>query len=982
MKTNCYRGVKCRKRTALALAVLLWMADRGIAGASTLCIDADYPDTYYWTPGESLPVDADISNSGKTLSIVGGSWAGWYIEGGSTFLEGISVDGYCLSLRRAEGIRYAYGGFPVGYRDTTRNTVDMSEHSSAEVVCGGYVRCGNAIENTVNIRDSSAGNVYGGYSERGNATGNTVNIRDSSVRNVYGGRTDSGKEEKDNRVILDHAVIRNQLCGAYGNSTDRSGNVLVLSGTGNSAGEVQRFETIQLSESLSWKRDATVLKAGRFSDWNKEFDISEADFSAVTVPGKMILLSSDTEDDFAELSLKDKNGTTLLNSANPVRKFATGETQTNTKNGVTLTYALTHMVSLDASNHYKNVLYRIASGVDKVSFGEIKWSGGGTARTVDSGYDFTDVTIDASNLKFANPEAVAKGKSMTFLAGAADLPSGLGETGISSAYTYEPISGVAIRGHVTGDIASERGKIVYTATANQAERITFGSIPWLDKEALLVRPDNISFAGADVDTSSIHFNNVDSLRANQSMTLVQDFGNSVGTVEGTTYTVGTTLTGKGRASLSGNHLIYTVETGTGPEEDPETRKKPSDPGRPDERSSENETKDTEITKELNPSSGTTVSESNHKTEGVTLGETAADAGTGNPKTDSSTQESNPKNEDGKSDGTAADAGTDNPAASFSGNDATTERTPIVTAQEQTHNTVMGMEANMAALAVGNEFIGKAVEGLADSGNRGADGISVFAAMGGGTSRRETGSYIKMNTWSAIAAVGTKRELPNGALEWGGFVEHGVGKFSLYGNTSDGSGSSVYTGGGLLVKWMNAHDLYWEGSFRMGRMHSNASDVLHDAFGNSYGYDVHVNYCGGHVGLGKIYRFHGGGSLDVYGKFFMTRQRGVSFDAGGYYDLDGVSSKILQFGVRYTGTGPKWNWYGGLAYEHEFDGEASGTADGARIRSASIKGGSLMAEVGLRMVPGETSPWKMDIGLTGYAGRHRGVSGSAAIEYMF
>ncbi|MBQ1914710.1 MAG: hypothetical protein II178_05760, partial [Selenomonadaceae bacterium] len=788
MKRNYYRGLKWKGKTVLVLAVLLWTADSVCEGGATFCIDVSHPNTYLSNSYNGLPENTNFSISGKTLSIVGGSWDGWYLEGGSAFKEGIDVDGYVLFLRDVKGVGHAYGGYPMGYKDATRNTVDMSEHSSANLVCGGYTHAGNAMGNIVNLKDSSAGNVYGGYTGGEKATGNVVNIKDSSAKNVYGGRADSGKVETGNRITLDNAVIDGQLCGAYTNSSDWNGNVLVLSGTGNSAGEVQRFKTIRLSDSLSWEKDAIVLKAGRFANWDKELDISGVNFSAVTVPGKMILLSSDTEDDFDELHLKDKSGTTLLNIEHPVWKFATAETQTSTKNGVTLTYGLTHMVSLDEGSHYKNVLYRIAGGVDTVSFGEMVWSGGGTARTVDSGYDFTDASIDTSNLKFANPEAVAKGRFMTFLAGAANLPSGLGETGISSAYTYEPISGVAIRGHVTGDIASEKGKIIYTATANQADRITFGSIPWLDKEALLVRPANISFAGADVDTSSIHFNNVDSLRANQSMILVKDFGDSVGTVEGTTYTVGTTLTGKGRASLSGNHLIYTVETGTNSEEHPETRRNPSVPGQSDAKITENP----QEVKISSPSSGTSESKSNQETA------------------------------DGKSDEAADDAGTDNPAtdssALFTENDAPMEQVPIVTAQEQTHNTVMGMEADMAALAVGNDFIGKAAEGLADSGNRGADGISVFAAMGGGTSRRETGSYIKMNTWGAIAAVGTNRELSNGALEWGGFVEYGVGKFSLHGNTSHGSGSSDYTGGGLLAKWTNIHDVYWEGSFRMGRMH--------------------------------------------------------------------------------------------------------------------------------------------------------------------
>ena len=169
---------------------------------------------------------------------------------------------------------------------------------------------------------------------------------------------------------------------------------------------------------------------------------------------------------------------------------------------------------------------------------------------------------------------------------------------------------------------------------------------------------------------------------------------------------------------------------------------------------------------------------------------------------------------------------------------------------------------------------------------------------------------------------------------------------------------------------------------MGRMHDTASDILRDALGGSYGYNVHADYYGGHVGIGKIYRFDGGRRLDVYGKFFVTKRNGVSFDAGGHYDLDSVTSNVLRIGARYSSAGARWNWYGGLAYEYEFDGEAEGMADGARIRSASIQGSSLMAELGIRMEPTAASPWKMDIGLTGHAGKHKGMGGAVSVAYMF
>lgn len=104
--------------------------------------------------------------------------------------------------------------------------------------------------------------------------------------------------------------------------------------------------------------------------------------------------------------------------------------------------------------------------------------------------------------------------------------------------------------------------------------------------------------------------------------------------------------------------------------------------------------------------------------------------------------------------------------------------PTIQAQEQTHKTVMGMEASMATLAVGNDFIGRTLDGLADVENEGKDGLSVFAAYGGGTSKYETGSYIRANTWNAILGLGKNNRFGNkddkerGFFQWGAFFEYG------------------------------------------------------------------------------------------------------------------------------------------------------------------------------------------------------------------
>jgi len=138
-----------------------------------------------------------------------------------------------------------------------------------------------------------------------------------------------------------------------------------------------------------------------------------------------------------------------------------------------------------------------------------------------------------------------------------------------------------------------------------------------------------------------------------------------------------------------------------------------------------------------------------------------------------------------------------------------------------------------------------------------------------------------------------------------------------------------------------------------------------------------------VGVGKVFRYKGGKSLDVYGRYFYTRRDGVNFTAGiDRYSLDAVASSVLRVGARYGTTDKKWNWYGGLAYEYEFDGKSEGTVNGTPIRAASVKGGSVRGEIGLRMDVTKTNPWKVDISVYGFGGKRRGFGGNVSVAYTF
>ena len=504
-----------------------------------------------------------------------------------------------------------------------------------------------------------------------------------------------------------------------------------------------------------------------------------------------------------------------------------------------------------------------------VDIGSVSWQKDATLFDGSTGYDYSVATIgtDSFAITYAAPETVAAGESMTLLKANETLADMAEEVKKEHAYQYNPVSGVQVDATIAGNLAVKDGIITYTPAENRASKLTFGDVEWKDSGALMTRPSNIIFAGAAVDTTKIKFTNVLYLDADQQMTLVSDFGDSVGAITGDKYMVGTAFEGEGAASLQGSDLIFRTKTSAG-------------------------------------------------------------------------------------------------------------------VSEQTHKAVMGVEATMALMASGREHEDKVMEGLGNDANAGKDGAYVAASLGGGSSRYETGSHVSTRNWNAAVGVGAKKETEKGTLQYGIFGEYGKASYTLHSDAGKSDGDAHYAGGGILAKWTNKHDVYAEASFRLGRVSDNANDLLRDGAGNAYGYDIDANYFGAHVGVGKVFNYKGGKSLDVYGKFFYTRRDGAEFDAVQHYKLDSVSSSVLRIGARYGSNDKKWNWYGGLAYEYEFDGEAKGTVNGTAIRAASIKGSSVRGEIGMRMDATKTNPWQTDISIYGYGGKHRGFGGNVSVAYTF
>ena len=167
------------------------------------------------------------------------------------------------------------------------------------------------------------------------------------------------------------------------------------------------------------------------------------------------------------------------------------------------------------------------------------------------------ITIDSDS---KTPDQLAENDEFTATIG--EMEYAPDEVNIN--YTLLIMNGITVNATVSATFVSLSGnKATYRVTGNRASKLTFGDVEWKESGALMTRPSNITFSWADVDTSRLRFTNIGSLTANSSMTLVSDFGDSVGTITGSKYMVGTAFEGEGGARLEGSDLRFKAKTDAG-----------------------------------------------------------------------------------------------------------------------------------------------------------------------------------------------------------------------------------------------------------------------------------------------------------------------------------------------------------------------------------------------------------------------------------
>ena len=276
-------------------------------------------------------------------------------------------------------------------------------------------------------------------------------------------------------------------------------------------------------------------------------------------------------------------------------------------------------------------------------------------------------------------------------------------------------------------------------------------------------------------------------------------------------------------------------------------------------------------------------------------------------------------------------------------------------------------------------------GRAGAAAQRAGGYAPFAAVGVSSLRAQSGSHV--DTKGIGLALGFARELKNksGKLLVGPVLEYGHGRYDSY--QDDGSkadGKSHYWGVGIIAKQTNNNGLYYEGSLRIGKAKSDYG--RDDAVFGRMGYDSDSTYWGVHLGIGKVQDIGHDNTLDYYGKYFYSHTGGDTVFIRGLNamaDFGAVDSHRLRVGARVThAVNEKNKIYGGLAYQYEFNGDARVTYNpGGTAPSPSVKGSSGMLELGWQVKPGR-SPMVIDLGVTGWAGKQRGITANLQANWTF
>ena len=260
---------------------------------------------------------------------------------------------------------------------------------------------------------------------------------------------------------------------------------------------------------------------------------------------------------------------------------------------------------------------------------------------------------------------------------------------------------------------------------------------------------------------------------------------------------------------------------------------------------------------------------------------------------------------------------------------------------------------------------------------GGAAYGLWAGMGGGALRHNTGSYVEMKGWNLGVGWARENAVPAGTLTFGPFLEYGRGSYDSYlDDGTHGDGTSSYIGAGVMAELAMRGGVRVDAALRAGRTKSDYTGLA--------SYDISNAYYGIQVGAGKDFRVSEAAAVSAYVRYTYTHTAGASahLSTGETYEFDAVNSHRVRLGTRWThGDTAHTQLYAGLAWEYELDGAAHASYQGDSTPSPSLKGGSALLELGYRFAP-KSSRVSYDLHLNGWQGKREGITGGVSVKWMF
>ena len=937
------------------------------------------------TSGNATGNSVDFSNVTAT-----------YVQGG--YSGSGSATGNSLAIRSGTVQNNAFGGYvDSGSGEASGNSVTFNGGSVANNIYGGMSAAGLAQNNSVTMTNGSAKWLLGGYSANGNVIGNSVNVSGGTLTGVSGGESNSGSAT-GNIVSISGGTVQNNVNGGFvaSGSGKTTGNIVNISGNADLSGAVVAGGSSPdgdafTDNTLNKNSDATVNIARNFASVNFGYsgtaNIGELDstptgsaLSGVTVNTNANNVSFDGVISGSGSMTKAGAGTLILSG-------------TNTYSGGTTISAGTLSIGSDTN---------IGSGTNTIgNKGTLLLSGNGTYTN--------DWTLSGAG------SAIATDNNNT-LSGVLSGNGGLTKTGtgtltLTGNNTYA--GGTAINdGTLKGNIASGTDLSIAASAIYDGDNKA-RSVGGLNGGGKILNTDGLTVQSGDfagfIDNSNTSLTKtgagtltLSGTNTYTGMTTVRSgtlaLGNDLTSNQLTLY--GGTVFDRGSHNHSLDNGILSVNGANGQSAmykgDLSARNatlnfiSPVHPTQPLLRV----TGDADVSGSaynVGLSGGTSLA------AGSTL--TLLEVGAGKMLTANNLRKGGGIVQIGST--VAHDITTDVAL------DPTTGRLNAVTAQvspgratDQSKALSEGFLGGLALNLQGADLVaGRGMDSAvrASSGTDDAErhGFAGFGALSGGSLRYNTGSHLDMNSLSLLTGLAWGIDLAPGRLTLGAFFEYGNGSYDTHNSFTnaasvDGDGNAYYLGGGILARMdfvnIGPGRFYAEASGRAGKTHNEYdSSDLRDAAGRKADYDSSSPYYGLHFGTGYVWNINDAATLDLYGKYFWTRQQGdsVGLSTGEHLSFDDINSSRLRFGGRFAyilneHVAP----YIGAAWEHEFDGKARAKTNGFDIDAPNLRGNTGIGELGLSLTPSADLPLTVDLGVQGYTGKHEGVTGSLMVKWEF